>query len=536
MSGKPRKRDNFTNATIRKLKGMAGDVCSMPECRVITGGAKSLRDNTYSIGVAAHICAASPGGPRYDPLMTKEQRRSYENGVWLCEIHARLIDEDPNRFPVSKLKAWKDEAELWSMSSVGQQLMTKLEHEQNTRYAVGRTVLEIMGGGDPLKAPIQNIVTSYEENLSNIDPRFSVKLIKGPTGNFEHHIFAKKEDANFNINFKNVRKGSAIESSLKRLIDYGEAAEFGPGDFEFSGSKLFESLSTGTQGKITIENTGKPIELSISLIADNNQEIELATFNCKLISGAKYGTIKGKAYAGLLEILFVFSMHGEPPKVTLTFNPNFWINQEISRLGYFSKIQKISKALTNRTNIKFSIELIREHQSYPIGVGDANDTKGFIANLAWHIEILQAARKISQKISDPIFARAFDISKEDEDSIMQYSELAEGDIIENVKAGHEFCKGEFSSEGLANFESLQDEQSESTIRFVENESTFFNLLGNKIKAPPINIAISQCIVNRFTYIDEKTKGRNGFVVSSSDTTKYVMSIDKDRQWILESAD
>ena len=55
---------------------MSGDVCSMPSCRVISGGSKKLRDNSFSIGVAAHICAASPGGPRYDLRMSKEDRKT----------------------------------------------------------------------------------------------------------------------------------------------------------------------------------------------------------------------------------------------------------------------------------------------------------------------------------------------------------------------------------------------------------------------------------------------------------------------------
>ena len=29
-----------------------------------------------NIGVAAHICAAAPGGPRYDSAMTEEERKS----------------------------------------------------------------------------------------------------------------------------------------------------------------------------------------------------------------------------------------------------------------------------------------------------------------------------------------------------------------------------------------------------------------------------------------------------------------------------
>lgn len=39
------------------------------------GGSKSI-----SIGIAAHITAAAPGGPRYNAAMTPEERSSIDNG------------------------------------------------------------------------------------------------------------------------------------------------------------------------------------------------------------------------------------------------------------------------------------------------------------------------------------------------------------------------------------------------------------------------------------------------------------------------
>jgi hypothetical protein len=59
------------------------------------------------VGKAGHICAASPGGPRYDPSQTKEERRSQSNGIWLCSNHHDLIDLDPDKYTVDLLKQWK---------------------------------------------------------------------------------------------------------------------------------------------------------------------------------------------------------------------------------------------------------------------------------------------------------------------------------------------------------------------------------------------------------------------------------------------
>lgn len=38
---------------------------------------------TVTIGVVAHIYEAVPGGKRYNPHMTPEARKSYENGIWM---------------------------------------------------------------------------------------------------------------------------------------------------------------------------------------------------------------------------------------------------------------------------------------------------------------------------------------------------------------------------------------------------------------------------------------------------------------------
>ena len=64
-----------------------------------------------TIGVAAHICAASPGGPRYDASQDQKARRGRDNGIWLCQTCAKLIDSDPRKFTVELLTKWKKSAQ-----------------------------------------------------------------------------------------------------------------------------------------------------------------------------------------------------------------------------------------------------------------------------------------------------------------------------------------------------------------------------------------------------------------------------------------
>lgn len=100
-------RDDFTQYTKNLLKNRVGCNCSNPDCGRSTVGAADDESKFVNIGVAAHICAASEGGPRYDVNMTQEERKSYNNGIWLCQWCAKLIDSDIDRYSVEVLRQWK---------------------------------------------------------------------------------------------------------------------------------------------------------------------------------------------------------------------------------------------------------------------------------------------------------------------------------------------------------------------------------------------------------------------------------------------
>src|SRR5574344_2192690 len=105
-------RDNFTSKTIEIAAKRVGYRCSFPGCGALTiGPGSDEKHPTAKTGQGAHICAAAPGGPRYDKDMGPEERKSESNCIWLCENHARLIDVDPARYSVEKLRQWKKEAE-----------------------------------------------------------------------------------------------------------------------------------------------------------------------------------------------------------------------------------------------------------------------------------------------------------------------------------------------------------------------------------------------------------------------------------------
>ena len=112
-------RDDFTEVTKKILAERVSYKCSNPFCRRITIGPQNGDKKTVNIGEAAHICAAAKGGKRYNSEMTAEERKSPENGIWMCRTHAALIDRDEKYFTVEMLKRWKDDAE----SEAGKELL-----------------------------------------------------------------------------------------------------------------------------------------------------------------------------------------------------------------------------------------------------------------------------------------------------------------------------------------------------------------------------------------------------------------------------
>lgn len=104
--------DVFIERTKRAIQDRAGNRCSNPDCRVLTSGPNAHPEKSTKTGVAAHITAGAPGGARFDPSLTTEQRRSAENGIWLCQNCAHFIDTDYLNYSVQRLYEWKAQAEF----------------------------------------------------------------------------------------------------------------------------------------------------------------------------------------------------------------------------------------------------------------------------------------------------------------------------------------------------------------------------------------------------------------------------------------
>jgi hypothetical protein len=140
-------RDEFPKWVVEMLAKRVCNRCSNPGCRKQTSGPHTEEDKALNVGVAAHITAASPEGPRYDPSLTPDERKGIGNGIWLCQSCGKLVDNDELRYTKEMLLSWKHEAE--------QQALREVESAA-TALNLNRSVRIVPHIGEPQRIDVGN--------------------------------------------------------------------------------------------------------------------------------------------------------------------------------------------------------------------------------------------------------------------------------------------------------------------------------------------------------------------------------------------
>lgn len=99
------KSRQYKPSTVRRLDTLSGNQCAAPDCT------RSLiaKDGETIISKICHIEAANKNGPRFNPKMTDDERRHFNNLILLCDECHSIIDnmENEAKYSVFLLKEWK---------------------------------------------------------------------------------------------------------------------------------------------------------------------------------------------------------------------------------------------------------------------------------------------------------------------------------------------------------------------------------------------------------------------------------------------
>ena len=159
-------RDDFPNSVKRVIAQRVNHRCSNPTCGAHTSGPQVDPDKSLNIGVAAHITAAAPGGPRYNASLSEEDRKSPGNGIWLCQNCAKLVDNDPLRFAEGLLRNWRRTAEQHALRQIG--IRSPFDNTDAPELDVFVSISERMPGASPVDSCKGNL-TDYLLTVAHSD-------------------------------------------------------------------------------------------------------------------------------------------------------------------------------------------------------------------------------------------------------------------------------------------------------------------------------------------------------------------------------
>lgn len=160
---------NPARATMFALVHLSGGRCywPVPPCpqRVTTFVGREPVNNLE----IAHIRAAEPGGPRYDPDMTDEQRRAWPNLIFLCTPHHRYVDKTrPELYPRAVLERWKSEREARGYAQLkGLADLTEDRLERMLRSALAEAISDMRAGGIAPDQETARIIESAARQINS---------------------------------------------------------------------------------------------------------------------------------------------------------------------------------------------------------------------------------------------------------------------------------------------------------------------------------------------------------------------------------
>lgn len=129
-------------------------------------------DKAINVGEAAHIRAAASGGPRYDPEMSRDQRKHISNAIWLCGRCAKLIDSDVRRYTVALLKEWKALAENLASNAITGGTIGNAQQDSGSKEDAA-PACEAIELGD------NNDFAGGDDDLKNLATRCAIGCIDG---------------------------------------------------------------------------------------------------------------------------------------------------------------------------------------------------------------------------------------------------------------------------------------------------------------------------------------------------------------------
>lgn len=477
-------RDNFTKSVIETLKARVSHRCSNPDCRVPTS-APSSGNKAHTIGVAAHICAASPGGPRYDAEMSTHERKDINNAIWLCQNCSVKIDRDPNSFSVDLLNSWKIEAERKATLELGKKLPSDEE-------AVSLLTAALTGQtNNAITNVIRNSHKATNTALENLDPRFKVQSsYNNGITTFTLHA---KENVPIAMTIFN-KKDNPYD--FKKLFEQGQPLEIESGDLRLEGSKLLEKIMGENKGSFYFEPNKLKAIHKLWLVNEKTHETYFFDeIDGHVSVGSKYLSYKGSACDGLFEIGYLKSRNAADKKTTMSMSLKIakWNDVNIINLPFFEKLKCLISNIANGWIVFTSLEI--DGETILKNTGSKYDDNDFTNEAYGILEYTNNCRIIARNCKkDILFSSSVLVSQEDSFFIAELAHGLENTITYNASDIKENPTLKLIADnGCQNIHKIKSCNDPGSIRIVQSSGETVRIFNQEVTLPPKVFAFESVI-------------------------------------------
>jgi hypothetical protein len=432
-------RDDFPSSVIRKLRERVNLRCSNPSCRVPTSApSNESNDAVNNTGIAAHICAASEGGPRYKAAMTSKERKSIDNAIWLCAICSIKIDRDEESYKEEELREWKYRAEETTKSEQGKRLPGQEDAVDTLTTALT---------GFPKRFivdAIANIHRASEKSLEALDPRFEIKTMHSENGTC--FKIRAKESVPLQMNI-NSNYAQEFYGKFNNLVEHGEDVKIDACAISFEKLPLSEELSSQITNGIMHLSPHKKIQAVQKLWVRDQATSIVDTFDDvigEIYAGTKSFTFKGRACNGLFNLMFKkeLELMKSTGNITLSLSTRNWDQFDICSLPYFDKLLSFFSKLVNGCELNIALEI--EGKQIIVSKGEKVDKWDNIRWIYDFLKYIERCRIISEFTNVKLLFSS-DVSYTEEEHRNIY------DIVDVLQGSQVYTKDQLSSNCTCEF-------------------------------------------------------------------------------------
>lgn len=480
-------RDDFSKPVIRKLRDRVAHRCSNPSCRVPTSAPGQNVSQVTNIGIAAHIHAASPEGPRYSPEMSSEERKAFENGIWLCSNCSIKIDRSPSDYPSSLLKSWKVISERKTTDELGKELPT---HEDGINLLTAALTGQPI---DMLSTSINNVHKSVSNTLEKLDDRFYIKseYLQGAS-NFI--ISPKKND--FSVNFKLNYSSNDLLSKHSRMIESGEGFSIPADSIVDVDSKLLEHLIEKTD-EIKIGRKGVFANSIMWLEEPSSKTVDRSNnIDGKIKFGTKYISFEGYMFDKIIKKKISFQIEKMNGALNLETNFSVWNNSDASSLPYLDKVydlfSKIKDGWILNTDLEIKGEVIVSCRTNELF--DSQFVKNSLYYISYYraLKIISRATNTSIKINTDIGVSGDDVERT----------MITADILSSSNGVKKINASEINEAPKITIDVTKNEEIKAISEMIGHQSmvttqennVFINVFGKELELPSLENRFINCVV------------------------------------------